>query len=119
MTDQLNYTSASLSKPGDLSQRIILMHTAFASDGVLFAFVAFFLTNPSINNRPIQLTVWRPMSYDASQFKLVCQHRINVSEAVATTSSNVKQDFTRVTVTDITMFYYYICTFIYCEKSCS
>jgi len=93
----VTYTQSQLIVPmRSSSPRVIIVPNNFTSDGVLFAFVAYFVTGA---NLPIRLTVWRPTSTVDTSFQLVCQHRVDVSALVASPGDTIGQ-FTRATASD-------------------
>jgi len=61
---------------GAIARREFLMPDTFPQDGVLFAFIAYF-----VSETPVRLQVWRPVGTSSftSSYQLACQHRIDVT----------------------------------------
>ena len=76
LTDTIVDASGSYSTISGLALREFLMPDKFSQDGVLFAFVAYF-----VSLTPVRLQVWRPVGTPSStdSYQLVCERRIEVT----------------------------------------
>ena len=76
LTDTEVDPSGSYELINGITLREFLMPDEFSQDGVLFAFVAYF-----VSETPVRLQVWRPGGTSSStDLQLVCEWRIDVTE---------------------------------------